>query len=149
MNVLYRNFTLADYAQCVEIWKENEQYTESKSLHCMEKAIAISPNFQWVAENDGKIVGVIAASFDGRVVFVYGLSVKKEFQRMGIGSKLIKIVEEEAVKNEATEVLFFTKKTRENAVKFYSKRNYKHQEQHAVFCKNLEDKSYITVKQYN
>jgi ribosomal protein S18 acetylase RimI-like enzyme len=115
----------------------------------MEKAIAISPNFQWVAENDGKVVGVIAASFDGRVVFVYGLSVKKEFQCKGIGSKLIKIMEEEALKNEATEILFFSKKTRETAIRFYKKRNYSEQEQNAVFCKKINDKSYITVKQYN
>jgi ribosomal protein S18 acetylase RimI-like enzyme len=148
MNVLYRNFTLKDYAECVEIWKENEQYTESKSLQCMEKAIALNPNMQWVAESDGKIVGFIGASFDGRIVFIYGFSVKKEYQRKGIGSELMRTIEGEALKKGAVEVILFTKLEREGSNNFYKKRKYE-REPCSVFCKKLDDKSYITVKQYN
>lgn len=149
MNVLYRNFSLSDYGACAEIWKENEQYTASKSFECIERATALNPGFQWIAEVEGKIVGIAAASFDGRVVFVYGLSVKREFQNNGIGTRLMEIIEELASKNGAVEILFFTKKSRENAKRFYKKRNYVGSEQHELFSKALESKSYMTMKSHN
>ncbi len=48
-----------------------------------------NPNTCFVAEDNGKIVGVIMSGHDGRRGFIYHTTVMKEYRRQGIGKKLV------------------------------------------------------------
>jgi len=65
----------------------------------MEKFLKRNPRTSFVAELDGKIVGVIMSGHDGRRGYIYHTFVDKEFRRTGIGTQLVNAALE-ALKNE-------------------------------------------------
>jgi ribosomal protein S18 acetylase RimI-like enzyme len=85
----------------------------------------------YVAESDGKVVGYMAFSQDvreneffGRYYHLYHIAVKQEFQRKGVGTKLLSILLKKANRknmNIVTETFCLN----EEALKFYRKTGFK------------------------
>jgi ribosomal protein S18 acetylase RimI-like enzyme len=84
--------TTNDYEQVYSLWMN----TPNMGLNNIDdtrdgiaKYLARNPNTCFVAEKDGKVIGVILGGHDGRRGFIYHAAVAQSEQRQGIGAALV------------------------------------------------------------
>ncbi|MGQ9629765.1 MAG: GNAT family N-acetyltransferase [bacterium] len=93
-----RQMQLEDYEGVVEVWRRaGLQYRASgrDSREAIERQMEAYGNLLLVAEEDGRIVGVVVGSHDHRRGWINRLAVLPEFRRRGIAKSLIKRLEKE------------------------------------------------------
>ena len=90
--MIIRTMYIEDYEKVYDLWIHtvgmglNETDDSRKGI---AKYLSRNPNTCFVAEDNGKIAGVIMSGHDGRRGFIYHTTVKKEYRRQGIGKKLV------------------------------------------------------------
>lgn len=84
-----RSIVLEDYQSLIDFWRENYFVKGIDSFDRFKLFIEKNPELSVLIEIDGQIVGTAVGSFDGRRGYIQKLVVKKDFQRKGIGKKLI------------------------------------------------------------
>jgi len=106
---IIRLYAPSDLAQCRELWAELTQHHrdiygdpsiggETPGLHFDAHLARVGPERIWVAEQDGRIVGLTGLIVDGQEAEVEPLVVASVSRRQGIGRALVKHVQEEARK---------------------------------------------------
>ncbi|MBD5145736.1 MAG: GNAT family N-acetyltransferase [Ruminococcus sp.] len=93
MNI--RKMKIEDYEAVYQLWlscKGMGLNTVDDSRDGIEKFLNRNPDTCFVAERDGKIVGVIMAGSDGRRGYIYHTAVSPDQRRQGIASKLVDAV---------------------------------------------------------
>ena len=86
---------IEDYEAVYQLWlscKGMGLNTVDDSRDGIEKFLQRNPDTCFVAEKDGKIVGVIMAGNDGRRGYIYHTAVSPDQRRRGIASKLVDAV---------------------------------------------------------
>jgi ribosomal protein S18 acetylase RimI-like enzyme len=94
--IIIREFTMDDYDQVTELWQEAGIHyrpggRESRSH--LAKELEGSQAIFLVAVAEGKVVGVVLGTHDGRKGWINRLAVAKDFRRQNIASKLVAAVE--------------------------------------------------------
>ena len=89
-----RKMTIADYDDIYNLWGSCagmglNNLDDSKTG--IEIFLKRNPDTCFVAEHENKVVGAIMVGNDGRRGYIYHTSVTPEYQRQGIGSKLVDI----------------------------------------------------------
>lgn len=89
-----RKMTIADYDNIYNLWVSCvgmglNNLDDSKTG--IEIFLKRNPDTCFVAEHENKVVGAIMVGNDGRRGYIYHTSVTPEYQRQGIGSKLVDI----------------------------------------------------------
>ena len=90
-----RKMKTEDYEAVYQLWlscKGMGLNTVDDSRDGIEKFLQRNPDTCFVAEKDGKIVGVIMAGSDGRRGYIYHTAVSPNQRRQGIASKLVDAV---------------------------------------------------------
>ena len=90
-----RKMKIEDYEAVYQLWlscKGMGLNTVDDSRDGIEKFLNRNPDTCFVAERDGKIVGVIMAGSDGRRGYIYHTAVSSDQRRQGIASKLVDAV---------------------------------------------------------
>jgi ribosomal protein S18 acetylase RimI-like enzyme len=85
-----------DYSQAIGIWEKMEKGVRvgiSDAPKEIEKKLLRDPELFMVAEINEKLIGTIIGGYDGRRGFIYHLAVMAAYREQGIGSRLIKEVE--------------------------------------------------------
>lgn len=86
---------IKDYDQVIAVWKaaglHMDPVSDSKAM--VAKTLKISPESCFVTVDQGIIVGAVLGAFNGRRVWVYHLGVLPSHQHKGIGTALIRSVE--------------------------------------------------------
>lgn len=99
-----RLMTMNDYEQIYDLWINTpglglNNLDDSKPG--IEKYLKRNPDTCFVAEEEGKIVGVILSGHDGRRGFIYHTIVHQDYRRYGIGKSLVtyalKALEQEGI----------------------------------------------------
>ncbi len=92
IEVLIREFELADTEEVVEILKLNNQYglPEVDAPGAMKRVRACSAAVFLVCETDDRVVGFVRGNYDGSRAMTHQLSVHPTYQRRGIGTNLVK-----------------------------------------------------------
>ena len=90
MNI--RTMTYDDYDEVYSLWLNTpgmgiNTYDDSREGIC--RYLARNPETCFVAEKDGKIIGVILSGHDGRRGFIHHTAVDGRAQRLGLGSALV------------------------------------------------------------
>lgn len=90
-----RLMTIKDYEQVYDLWMNTpgmglNDLDDSKAG--IEKYLKRNPSTCFIAEDDGKIVGVILSGHDGRRGFIYHTTVLEAYRKRGIGKKLVDAV---------------------------------------------------------
>ena len=92
MTAIIRTMTLSDYDSVYQLWHSTPGMglnTTDDSREGIEKYLKRNPTTSFVAEQDGRIVGVIMAGHDGRRGYIYHTAVLLEYRGQGIAEKLV------------------------------------------------------------
>jgi len=106
---IIRSYTSSDLAQCRVLWAELTQHHRdiyddptiggaTPGLYFDTHLARVGPERIWVAEQDGKIVGLTGLIVDGQEAEVEPLVVASASRRQGVGRMLVNHVQEEARK---------------------------------------------------
>lgn len=90
--MIIRIMKIEDYEKVYDLWMHTEGMglnTTDDSREGIAKYLLRNPNTCFVAEDNGKIVGVIMSGHDGRRGFIYHTTVMKEYRRQEIGKNLV------------------------------------------------------------
>ena len=92
MPPIIREARLADYEAIAELWQASDIRVDSPEE--LELKLRRDPDLFLVAEEGGRIVGVVLGGFDGRLGSINRLAVAEPWRRARLGSRLIEAVEE-------------------------------------------------------
>ena len=87
-----RPMTIADYDGVYDLWISTPGMglnTTDDSREGIARYLRRNPATCFVAEEDGRIVGVIIAGHDGRRGFIYHTAVRPECRKQGIATQLV------------------------------------------------------------
>lgn len=95
MTVQIRVMTSDDYDKVYDLWIHTPGMglnATDDSKEGIEKYLKRNPTTSFVAEVDGKLVGVIMAGHDGRRGYIHHTAVLPEYRKQGIASRLVERV---------------------------------------------------------
>ena len=87
-----RKMTIADYEPVYRLWTNTDGMglrSIDDSREGIEKFLNKNPNTNFVAENDGEVIGVILSGNDGRRGFIYHTAVSTSHRGQKIGKVLL------------------------------------------------------------
>jgi ribosomal protein S18 acetylase RimI-like enzyme len=89
-NIQFREMTINDYDETIELWKYSPGIALSKadSKQKIASFIERNPGLGFVARDGKKLVGAVLCGNDGRRGYLYHLAVDRDYQHLGIGKKL-------------------------------------------------------------
>ena len=92
MMINIRVMTIDDYEGVYNLWINTPGMglnTTDDSREGIDKYLKRNPTTSFVAEDDGKIIGVIMAGHDGRRGFINHTAVLADYRKQGIAKKLV------------------------------------------------------------
>lgn len=142
MTVQIRVMTSDDYDKVYDLWLHTPGMglnATDDSKEGIDKYLKRNPTTSFVAEADGKIVGVIMAGHDGRRGYIHHTAVLPEYRNKGIASKLVenalRALDMEGIKKVA--LVAFSKNELGNA--FWEKRGFSAREDLVYRNKNIHE----------
>jgi ribosomal protein S18 acetylase RimI-like enzyme len=91
-----RKFRIEDYDALIKLWEESELPYRPKGRDSWKSLVSELKHgcaIFLVAESEGRIIGSIFGTHDGRKGWINRLAVHPDFQKKGIGKKLVAEVE--------------------------------------------------------
>jgi ribosomal protein S18 acetylase RimI-like enzyme len=128
--ICIRSFLSDDYENIVDLWRlSGLTIKASDSLSELEKVCAVNPNRFLVAESNGEvgtkcIVGAVIGAFDGRRAWIYHLAVLPGARNRGVGTLLMREVENRLRADGAIKVNLLVEPGNVNAAQFYEALGY-------------------------
>ena len=89
---MIRQFTMKDYDEVFELWKTTPGVglrSMDDSREGIEQFLRRNPTTNFVAVEDGRIVGVILGGHDGRRGAIYHACVREVYRRRNIAAKMM------------------------------------------------------------
>ena len=87
-----RNMTMDDFEQVHKLWQITDgvqPHPIDNNYETMERYLKRNPASTFVAEDAGRIVGVILCGHDGRRGYIYQLAVAEDKRGHGLGTELV------------------------------------------------------------
>ena len=131
--MIIRRCNLSDITAVYELIRDELGYgeiSESSVLKRLEMMLSLDNYNVLVAEAESRVCGFISTvkeislEINGEFLRVLGLAVRAEYQRSGIGSALLRAVEEIAVEHKLGVITLSSNFKRVEAHKFYEKLGY-------------------------
>lgn len=90
-NVTFGEMRIEDYDEVLALWRatENVGLSGADSRQGIERFLAANPGLSFTARSDGKLVGALLGSTDGRRGYLHHLAVRLQFRRLGLGRALV------------------------------------------------------------
>ncbi|QQE73793.1 GNAT family N-acetyltransferase [Brevibacillus composti] len=126
--MLIRPFRLGDYSAITRIWQETGlDGQEAESLNDLAKQLAWDSDLVMVAEQEGRVVGVVVGTIDGTRAYFYRLAVLPELQGTGIGRMLVESLEKRFKQRGVNRVLIMVNQDNPEVLPFYRALGYEMQ----------------------
>ena len=129
-NTEIRPYLESDRAAIVELWRE--VFPESPRWNDPEtdiqRKLSVQRELFLVATFGSEVVGTAMAGYDGHRGWVYYLAVRSNYRRRGIGSVLMKNVEERLARLGCPKLNLQVRVSNEGVVGFYRRLGYKVEE---------------------
>lgn len=144
-DIYYKNAVDIDTQKIIDFWKNND-ITISTSDNIDEINIAkhIFPQLFIIAlekvssdRKEEKIAGTVWGNFDGRRGFIVHLATRKDLRGIGLGKKLMELVEYEFHKLNCYKVHLFVETHNIKVIDFYEKLGYKARKDVITMSKTL------------
>lgn len=91
----------------------------------IERKMDENPSLFFVGEIDGSIVCSCMAGYDGHRGWIYYLAVRRDYQRQGIASKIVREAENRLLEMGCPKIDLMVRKSNKDAISFYHKIGYK------------------------
>ncbi|MCX8023606.1 MAG: GNAT family N-acetyltransferase [Thermanaerothrix sp.] len=84
-------FETEDYEEATALWKNSPGVglSQADSPQALAHFLERNPGLNWVAKDEGKVVGTLLCGYDGRRAYLYHVAVHPEYRRQGIGRALV------------------------------------------------------------
>jgi ribosomal protein S18 acetylase RimI-like enzyme len=121
-----RPFHESDEGGVISLWTKVFGYTapHNDPATVIRHKLAVQRDLFFVALHDGTLLGTVMAGYDGHRGWIYSLAVSPEARRRGIGTALMRYVEEELVKKGCPKVNLQVLASNAATVAFYQKLGY-------------------------
>jgi ribosomal protein S18 acetylase RimI-like enzyme len=129
-----------DYSPVIRFWEKIEKGIHvgpSDALGEIEKKLQRDPDLFLIAEADEEFIGTIMGGFDGRRGFVYHLAVAGAYRGQGIGSCLLREVEERLRSRGCMRCYLFVTSDNEEAMHFYERHGWAPMDKNHPYAKDL------------
>lgn len=141
--------TIEDYDELFEMWM-NTPNLGLRSLDDSKEGIfrflERNPNTNFVAYEDGKIVGAILSGHDGRRGYIYHTVVLPEYRGQGLGSDLADAVVEAFRKEGITRVCLNVMETNDQGKKFWIGKGWERKDFLGFYSKAITSKENLPLK---
>ncbi|TNH07123.1 GNAT family N-acetyltransferase [Testudinibacter sp. TR-2022] len=122
-----RSMQADDYAQVAELWR-NTPGMGMSAVDDNEQAIAtflaFNPALNFVAQSDGKIIGVIMCGYDGRRATIYHMAVAQNVQGKGIGTALLQHLEQQLAQQQISKARLLVFADNQSGNAFWAKQGW-------------------------
>ena len=140
--------TITDYEKIIDLWKSTDGMG-LRSLDDSQQGISAflrrNPTTNFVAIDNGKIVGTILCGHDGRRGYIYHTVVKTDYRNQGIATKLIETVISALQKERITRVCLNVMETNEYGKSFWEKRGWEKKNFLGFYSKPITDEENIPL----
>lgn len=140
--------TIDDYDELFTMWK-NTPNMGLRSLDDSKEGISCflrrNPNTNFVAYEDGKIVGAILSGHDGRRGYIYHTVVLPEYRKQGIASNLVDAVLKALQEESITRVCLNVMETNEQGKKFWISKGWERKDFLGFYSKAITDKDNLPL----
>lgn len=141
---MIRSFELKDIDRIIEL--ENSVFNHSLGNEFLEKAFRSEIAYVYVFEEDNIIKGYISTVFDGKTIEILNFCVDKNYQRMGIGEKIITYVLNELKLKGAKDSILEVRRSNVKAIALYTKVGYKKIYERKAYYSDGEDALVLQAK---
>jgi N-acetylglutamate synthase len=139
----YRDLAPSDYDEIIRVWTEaglGHKPRGRDSRERVTKEISSAPGMFIGAVAEGKLIGTVIGSFDGRRGCVNRLAVVPQFRHRRIAEKLVAICEERLQKHGALVIYCLIDKENDPSLTLFSKRLGYHIHDGIVYLSKRESK---------
>ncbi|MCR5350854.1 MAG: ribosomal protein S18-alanine N-acetyltransferase [Acholeplasmatales bacterium] len=141
---MIRRLEIKDINRVIEL--ENSVFNHSLGYEFLEKASKSEIAYVYVDINDNFIDGYISTIFDGKTIEILNFCVDKDYQRQGIGYKLINYVFDELKGKGAKDSILEVRRTNNPAIGLYEKVGYKKIHERKAYYSDGEDALVLQIK---
>ena len=133
----FRKFKKNDTETVIELWKKCKLIVPwNDPLKDINRKLYIKDNLFIIGEINQRIIASAMAGYDGHRGYIYYLAVLPEYQKKGIGSSLLSIVEKKLLQLGCPKINLFVRNTNIRVKTFYKVNNYEFQDSQ-VYGKRL------------
>ncbi|MCR4395689.1 MAG: GNAT family N-acetyltransferase [Candidatus Saccharicenans sp.] len=140
MEVTIRRFRIEDYDRVIELWQACGLPLKPKGRDSREE---ISRQLRrpeiifLVAEAEGRVIGTVLASYDGRKGWINRLAVDPSFRGRGLAQKLVRLAEQELEKEGLRMFAALIEADNLPSIKLFQKLGYVHHPEIKYFTRKL------------
>ena len=125
----YRLFSIKDKQSVLKLWKTcNLIVSWNDPEKDILRKLSVRDDLFILAEINKKIIATAMGGYDGHRGYIYYLAVLPEFQKKGVGSKILSVVEKKLLKIGCPKINLFVRNTNIQVKSFYKKNQYTFQE---------------------
>ena len=125
----YRLFSSKDKQSVIELWETcNLIVSWNDPEKDILRKLSVRDDLFILAEINKKIIATAMGGYDGHRGYIYYLAVLPEFQKKGVGSKILSVVEKKLLKIGCPKINLFVRNTNIQVKSFYKKNQYTFQE---------------------
>ena len=125
----YRLFSSKDKQYVLELWETcNLIVSWNDPEKDILRKLSVRDDLFILAEINKKIIATAMGGYDGHRGYIYYLAVLPEFQKKGVGSKILSVVEKKLLKIGCPKINLFVRNTNVQVKSFYKKNQYTFQE---------------------
>lgn len=145
---MIRIMTMADYEEIFQLWV----HTEGLGLRSLDDSregvsafLKRNPTTNFVAIENGEIVGAVLCGNDGRRGYIYHTVVKNEHRNQGIATRLIESAVAALQEEGITRVCLNVMETNEQGKAFWQKRGWEKKDFLGFYSKSITEKENIPL----
>ncbi len=129
-----------DFKEIYALWKSAELPVKKLQLeqYDFEQIIKLNPSSCFIGSENGKIIGSVFGTFNGRRAWIYHLAIHPQYQDRGLGSLLLKKAETALKNRGAKKIVLGVDFDHAGTISFYAKNDYTIMNDAILMAKELE-----------
>jgi ribosomal protein S18 acetylase RimI-like enzyme len=126
MKTIIRAYEIHDEIPVVQLWSECGLVVRWNSPRCdIHRKLEVQPEMFLVGCSDGQIIATVMAGYEGHRGWINYLAVHPDYQRMGIGRRMMKEVEIRLRAAGCPKINLQVRNTNADVIEFYKRIGYK------------------------